>query len=114
MSLLDQILGDASKAVEDAWGAVTTTGVPAVLAGVEEYGADLLRGLAQDHRQEATANAQVLMQGTGANAGGVMGAIQDAFQGIGQSAALKNYGPYIIAGIVVVGVSAVFVFGRKK
>lgn len=99
-----QMFAGAEKSVSDTWGTITSTGVPAVLAGIEQYGANQLNSMAKDDASQAQTAAQNMMQ-NGQPAPGVLGAIQNMFKSTFTGAAAKQYGTWAIIGVAaLVGV----------
>ncbi len=103
MSFLD----DIEKGVEDAWSTVSTTGAPAVIAGAENYAAELLKKQATSNQAAAQAAVQKAVQAPGSN-NGLLKSINGVMSQIAQGTVFKQYGLFIIAGVVVV-----MIVGRK-
>ncbi len=93
-----KIFGDAQDAISDAWGHVTETGVPAVLAGIEQYGANQLSQMAQSHSQQAAAATQKVLQGPPPDPNSLLGSISNSFGQVFQTASVKQYAPWILVG----------------
>ncbi len=103
MGLFDNL----SSEVSSAWNNVTSTGAPAVIAGVEQYGASILTQQAtQSTAQAQAALAQVASQP--GSSSGIMQSIESSFKNIVTTQGLKTYGPYIIIGLI-----AVLYIGKK-
>lgn len=103
MSLVD----DLQEKISNTWNDVTTTGIPAVIAGAEKYASDQLAAqAAQSQAQAQSALNQVVA--SSAPAQGVMGSIQNVLTDIGQGTFIKQYGIYIIIGAV-----ALVIVGKK-
>lgn len=101
------LLDDLGAQVSSTWSDVTSSGVPAIIAGVENYAS---QQLSQNARQQAQ-QSQIAMQQVVSQPGpsnGVMASISKAFSDIGQNAAFKQYGPLILlsaAAFVVIGLA---------
>lgn len=95
------IIDDLQNSVDSAWKDITTTGVPAVIAGAENYAADQLKGQAQQNQAQAQAAVQAAVQSQGA-ATGIGASINQVMSQIAQGTVFKQYGLYIIAGVLVV------------
>lgn len=107
MSFLD----DLQEQVSNTWEDVTSTGVPAVVAGVENYAASQLSQQAKISQQSATRAAQQIAAQPGPSSG-LMKSISDTFSNVGQSAVVKQYGVYILAGAAVLIIGGIYL-GRK-
>lgn len=94
MSFLD----DLGSKVSQTWTDVTSTGVPAVIAGAENYAAQQLSQQAQQNQQAANAAAAQVVASSPPSTG-IMKSIQDAFASVGASTAVKQYGGLMLAGV---------------
>ena len=103
MGLFDQLEND----VGNAWNTISSAGAPAVIAGAENYAASMLTQNAKENqaKSQAAVNAAVA---NGQPATGILKSIEDSFGSIAQGAVFKQYGLYIVIGLVVV-----LVVGRK-
>ncbi|PWU11824.1 MAG: hypothetical protein C5B47_00240 [Verrucomicrobia bacterium] len=94
------LLDDIGNQVSSAWNDVTTTGAPAVIAGIENYASKQLADQAVVNQKQAQkAVDQVIKSGQPST--GVMKSIQDMFTGIAQNQVIKDYGAYMIIGAIV-------------
>lgn len=107
MSFLD----DLQEQVSNTWNDVTSTGVPAIVAGVESYAAAQLNQQAKQNQAAATQAATQVMKQPGPSQG-VFKSISDSLSSVGQSAAFKQYGVFIVAGVAVLIVGGIYL-GRK-
>lgn len=99
MGLLDDIGSQVSSTFDD----ITSTGSPAIIAGIEQYGAQQLLGAAAQNQKAATQAAAAVLAKPGAPATGLLASIQGMFGSVGTSAALTQYGPEILMGVVGIG-----------
>ncbi len=100
-------LDDLESGVNNAWNSISSTGAPAVIAGAEQYAAQLLQK--ESVKNQAAAQAAVNKAvASGSQATGVLKNIQDMFGTLGQGAVFKQYGLLIVGGLVVV-----LIIGRK-
>ncbi len=104
---MGNILDDLSNSVSQAWKNVTSTGVPAVMSGIEQYGAQQLQQMAGESRAQAQAAANQVVSSP-APSSGVAQSINSVLNGIASNAVLKQYGVYILVG----GVVAILVIRR--
>lgn len=95
---ISDLFGDAQKAVSNTVGTLEKTGVPAVLAGLEQYGADQLTSMAKANDAVAQQGVTDLLNSPSANSG-IVTALKNAFSGVATSTVMKNYGGYIVMGI---------------
>lgn len=107
MSFLD----DLKDQVSDTWSDVTSTGVPAAIAGVENYAASQLSQQATVSQQAANKAAQQIASQPGPSSG-IMKSISASFSNVAQSAIVKQYGVYILAGAALLIVGGMYL--RKK
>jgi hypothetical protein len=105
-------LDDISSAVTNEWNDFKATGAPAIIAGAEQYAAQQLQGLAQGNTKQATKAAQEIMTRPSGPPSGLGASISDVFKNIAGSAGAKEYGPWVIGGIV--GCLALGMFLRGK
>lgn len=91
---------DISNAISATWNQVTSTGVPAVLAAGEAYGAAQLNGMAQSNVVAATSATKAAMSGPSAAPGSFQASLSNVFSQIAGNAVLKQYGAYIVIGVV--------------
>lgn len=101
------ILGDLESQVNSAWNGISSAGAPAIIAGVENYAADQLKGQAAQNTAASQAAVTAAVK-SGGQATGIMKSIQDSFGSIAQGTVFKQYGLYIIGGVVVL-----LLVGRK-
>jgi len=104
-------LQDMGSQVSQTWNDVTSTGAPAIIAGVENYAAQVL---SQQAQQNSTQAQQAINQVVGqpGPSQGIMASINKSFGDLGQNAALKQYGPLLIFGAI--GFLAVGMFLKHK
>jgi hypothetical protein len=96
MSLLD----DVQTKVSQTWNDVSSTGGPAVIAGIENYAAQQLSQAAHENQTQAqSAVNQIVSQGGPSS--GIMASINGVMGQIAQGAFFKEYGLYILGGAVV-------------
>lgn len=95
MSLID----DIEKKVSDTFHDVTSTGAPAVIAGIENYAADQLKGMAQKNQNASQAAVQQVLAQPGPSSG-IMASINNVMSEVAQGAFFKQYGGWIILGMV--------------
>jgi len=103
MSLIDDLEGK----VNNAWDTISSTGAPAIIAGAENYAADQLKGAAVQNQAAAQAAVNKAVA-SGSPATGIMKSIQDVFGNVATGAAFKEYGLYIVVGLIVI-----LVVGKK-
>lgn len=108
MSLLD----DIGAQVSSTWSDVTSTGVPAAIAGVENYAASQLTQQATVSTQAATAAASQIAAQPGPSSG-IMKSISAAFTSVGQNVVVKQYGVYILGGAALLIVGGFYLRGKK-
>jgi hypothetical protein len=101
------IIDDLENQVSTTWDQVTSTGVPAVIAGVEDYASKQLASQAKQAQGQAQAALNQVIASSPPSTG-VMASIQGMFTNIGVSTGLQKYGLYIILGGV-----AFFFVARK-
>lgn len=94
-------MDDIENSVSSAWNSISSAGAPAVIAGVESYAADQLKGAAATNQAASQAAVQAAVANGGASTG-VMASIQSMFSNIAQGTVFNQYGLYIIGGLVVV------------
>lgn len=104
---MSDILGDLESQVDSAWNGISSAGAPAVIAGIENYAADQLKGQAATNQAASQAAVTAAVK-SGGQATGIMKSINDAFGNIAQGTVFKQYGLYIIGGAVVL-----LIVGRK-
>lgn len=103
MSFLD----DMQAKVSDAWSDVTSAGVPAVVAGVESYGSQILADQARANQKQAQAAVSQIASQPGASSG-IMASVQGVFKDLATTEGMKHYGPWILLGAV-----ALLIVGKK-
>ena len=101
---IDEIFGGALDTVKNVVGDITKTGVPAVMGAIEQYGAQVLQGMATNHINESGVALSDIMNNP--SKGGLGGQISNTITSIGQSTFLKNYG-----GMIAVGIAALLIGG---
>jgi len=92
---------DLSNAISSAWNQVTTTGIPAVIAAGEAYGATQLQGMAQANVASATAAAKAIMSSPGATTGSFAATLNGVFSQIAGNAVIKQYGLPLAIGAII-------------
>lgn len=105
---LQSVFQDASTSFSQAVTDFSNTGVPALTASVEQYGAQQLQKLATQNQNAATAGVTAITKRPVApgSFGATFGSM---FGGIGQNVVFQQYGPLILIG----GVLVVYLIIRK-
>lgn len=88
------------NSVSSAWNSISSTGAPAVIAGVENYASQQLAQQATANQAQAQAAVQTAIK-NGQPATGVMASIEGMFTNIAQGAVFKQYGLYIVGGAIL-------------
>lgn len=102
------IFGNISNQVDKAWTDVKNTGVPAVEASLEKWGADTLSGMAKNSQATVDTNVKEILarpsdpNGLGAYLANTI-----------KSPVVQQYGGYILAAVAVVGIGAVLIFSKR-
>ena len=90
---------DLKSQVTNTWSDVTSVGVPAVIAGVENYASQQLASQAKQNQVQAQAAVSEVAAKPGTSSG-VMLSIQNTFKDVAANEVVKNYGIYIVAGLI--------------
>lgn len=106
---IGQLFGQAQQAISQGANDLVNTGGQALVGFAESQAVQLIEGDEKTHEAAAQQATAAIMQ----RPGGAPSAISSYMQNLLQSPVLKQYGPYMVAGVVAVGVIAVVVFGRK-
>lgn len=109
-----KFFGDAGEKLWDEAGKLADTVIPGLTAAGASYAADALYGLAGDQKKQAQQGIQKILDSPPADPNSFGAYLSGIFSQAGSNAALKSYGPYIIVGVLAVGVVAVVAFGRKS
>ena len=96
MSLLD----DIKSKVEHVWNDVSTTGAPAIISAIEQYGSDQLESLANQSKAQAQKGVNQIIA-SGQPSTGLMASIQNVFGGVATDTFLRQYGAMLLVGGVV-------------
>lgn len=102
---MGNFLDDLENQVSQTWNDVTSAGVPAVIAGVESYASQQLQQEATKNQASSQAAVQQVVSRPNTSTG-VMASIQQTLGQVAQGAAFKQYGLYIVLGVLVVYVVA--------
>lgn len=103
---ISNLFDSAVDKVKTQVSQVVATGAPAVLAGIEQYGAQQLAQLSADTKQVATNAANQIASQPGSN-NPIVQSIESVFSDVGQSAIFKQYGA-----IIVLTIGGIFILGR--
>ena len=96
---ISSLFSGAEQAAQNTVGQITAAGVPAVLSGIEQMGAQELQSLSKANTEAATNAAQNLINTPGPSS--ALGkAISSALGGVASGAVFKQYGAYIIIGVI--------------
>jgi hypothetical protein len=98
MASIGDLFAGAANTVDQTFGQITSAGVPAVLSGIEQYGAQQLQSLAQANQAAATQATQTILQQPTTPIGK---AISDSLASIASGAVFKQYGSEIIVGLLI-------------
>ena len=102
-SLFDQ----GKQKVEQAYGDLIKTGVPAIQAGLEESAMNWLQSQNQATKKTLEQNVNAMLSSKEPQSAFAKG-IQDGFQ----APILKTYGPQILIGVVVVGLAGFYLMKK--
>lgn len=111
---LGEFFGGVGDALWDEAGKLADTVVPGLTAAGASYVADQLYGIAADQKQVAEHGMNQILNAPPSDPNSLGGYVSNMFSQIGANAGLRTYAPYIIGGVVLIGVAAVFVFGGRK
>lgn len=100
MPSLSDLFSGAVDSLQGTVSDVVKTGAPAVIAGIEQYGAQQLQGLANGNIATAQANANAIAANPSTSAFGQ--SLSSVISSIGQNTFFKNYGTECLVGIAVV------------
>jgi len=94
------IVDDLENQVSSGWNSISSAGAPAVIAGAENLA---IQTLQQDAAKNQAASQQAVNKAvqSGGPSSGLMASIQNVFGQVAQGAVFKQYGLYIIGGVIV-------------
>lgn len=98
-------MDDIESSLSSAFNSISSTGAPAVIAGVENYAAQQLTTAANTNQAASQAAVKAAIA-SGQPATGVLASIENSFKGIAQGTFFQQYGLYVVAGIVVIAIVA--------
>lgn len=101
---------DVGAAVDNVWGDISKTAVPAAEAGAEQFLANQLSSMSQANTQAAQQGVAQIMNAPGP-ASGIITSIEGVVKNIASSTVYQQYGGYIVMGIIGLVVVGHF-FGR--
>ena len=103
----NDLFGQAKNAIDQAFNDVKKTGVPALEASLEKWGADALNKMAQDSQKTVDANVkEILARPQDPN--GLGAYLANTFK----SPVMQQYGGFIVVGLFAVAVGGYFIFRR--
>lgn len=98
---LSNMFQGVQDAASQTWSDIQTTGVPALEATVEQYGAQQLQKMSNQSTQNANAGITAI-QKRPVQPGSFASTFSSVFGGIGQTQVFQQYGLIILAGGAVV------------
>lgn len=94
------LLDDLEAKVSNAWNDISTTGAPAVIAALEQYGSDQLESLAKQSKAQAQAAVNQTVS-SGQPSSGLMASINSVFGGVATNTFFHQYGAMLLIGAAV-------------
>lgn len=102
-----ELFGNVEDTAQQAWSDVINTGVPALQSSLEQWGIDVLTQQHAQTQQTVDTNVKELLSRPDSTGFGSY--ISNTLK----SPVMQQYGGWMVAGVVVVGIAALVIFRRS-